>query len=166
MLYRRHAHYLLAICTRLLSSRSEGEEAVQDTFVLGFEQLGTLREPAAVRGWLARIAISIVHRRLRRARLRRLLGIDSGLDDATLAATVAPSLPPDEVAELRLIDAVLRRLPADRRVAWMLRRVEGFPLAEVAAVCACSLATAKRRIATVDAMMARHVSPVPAEEAP
>jgi len=40
----------------------------------------------------------------------------------------------------------------------MLRRVEGLPLAEVASVCGCSLATAKRRIAAVDVEMARHVS--------
>ena len=49
-------------------------------------------------------------------------------------------------------------LPADRRIAWMLRRVEGLALAEVASACNCSLATAKRRIAGADAEMAGHVS--------
>jgi RNA polymerase sigma-70 factor (ECF subfamily) len=158
VLYRRHAHYLLAVSTRLLANRSEGEEVVQDTFVVGFEQLGTLREPAAVRAWLAQIAVSLVRRRLRRGRLLRFLGLDRSPDDASLSALAAPELRPDDCAELALIDRMLGRMPADLRIAWMLRRVEGLALAEVASACACSLATAKRRIATADTQVARHVS--------
>lgn len=158
VLYRRHAHYLLAVAIRLLSNRSEGEEIVQDAFLIGFEQLKTLRNPAAVRPWLARIAVNLVRRRLRRDRLLRFLGLDRGMEDATLEALAAPTLRPDDRAELALADRVLRRLPADRRIAWMLRRVEGLPLAEVASACNCSLATAKRRIAGADAEMAGHVS--------
>ena len=80
------------------------------------------------------------------------------LDDATLAALAAPALRPDDRAELALVDRMLRRVPADLRIAWMLRRVEGLPLAQVASVCACSLATAKRRVAAADAEVARYVS--------
>ncbi len=158
VIYRRHAHYLLAISARLLSSRSEGEEVVQDTFVVGLAQLGTLRNPAALRTWLARIAVSLVRRRLRRQRLLRILGLDRGADDATLAALATPTLQADDRTELALVDRVLSRLPANLRIAWMLRKVEGLPLAEVASACACSLATAKRRVAAVDAEVARHVS--------
>ena len=87
MLYRRHAHYLLAIASRLLSSRGEGEEVVQDTFVVGLDQLGTLRDPAAVRGWLAQIAVSLVRRRLRRGRLLRLLGLSALISICSIGAT-------------------------------------------------------------------------------
>lgn len=158
VLYRRHAHYLLAIATRLLANRTEGEEIVQDTFVVCFEQLDTLRDPAAVRAWLAQIAVSLVRRRLRRCRLLRLLGLDRSPEDGSLAALAAPSLRPEELAELALIDRVLQRMPAEQRIAWVLRRVEGLLLPEVASACACSLATAKRRIAAADAAVARHVT--------
>jgi len=88
----------------------------------------------------------------------RFLGLDRGSDDATLAALAAPALRADDRAELALVDRLLRRMPANLRVAWMLRRVEGLPLAEVASACACSLATAKRRVAAADAEVTRHVS--------
>jgi len=39
----------------------------------------------------------------------------------------------------------------------MLRRVEGLPLADVANLCGCSLATAKRRITDADRRVAEHV---------
>src|SRR4029078_5938261 len=86
MLYRRHAAYLLAIAARLLGSRGDGEEVVQDTFVTAFEQLRTLREPAALRGWLAQIAVSMVRRRLRRGRLMRMLGLHRGADAEAVRA--------------------------------------------------------------------------------
>jgi RNA polymerase sigma-70 factor (ECF subfamily) len=159
MLYRRHAAYLLAIAARLLGNRNEGEEVVQDTFVTAFEQLPTLREPAALRGWLAQIAVSLVRRRMRRGRLLRALGLDRGADDATLGALAAPGTKPDQRAELALIDKAMRGMAANVRIAWMLRMVEGLELAEVASACGCSLATAKRRIAAAEQTVRAHIGP-------
>jgi len=164
MLYRRHATYLLAIAARLLGNRNEGEEVVQDTFVTAFEQLSTLREPAALRGWLAQIAVSQVRRRMRRGRLMRVLGLDRGADDATLAALASPGTNPDQRAELALIDRAMRGMPSNVRIAWMLRMVEGLELAEVASACGCSLATAKRRIAAADAVVRTHIGPIESSE--
>ncbi|MEZ4298352.1 MAG: sigma-70 region 4 domain-containing protein [Polyangiaceae bacterium] len=42
--------------------------------------------------------------------------------------------------------AVLGELPADERIAFALRFIEGMELTEVAASCGVSLATVKRRI--------------------
>jgi RNA polymerase sigma-70 factor (ECF subfamily) len=46
---------------------------------------------------------------------------------------------------------LLEHLPVDARIAWTLRQVEGEQLEAVAAICGCSLATAKRRIGAVQA---------------
>jgi len=165
MLYRRHAAYLLAIAARLLGNRNEGEEVVQDTFVTAFEQLRTLREPAALRGWLAQIAVSLVRRRIRKGRMLRLLGLDRGADDATLAALASPGTPPDQRAELALVDRALQAVSANVRIAWMLRLVEGLELTEVASACGCSLATAKRRIAAAEIAVRAHIgAPEPREQ--
>jgi RNA polymerase sigma-70 factor (ECF subfamily) len=165
ILYRRHASSLLAMTTRLLRNRSEAEEVVQDTFVTGFEQLAALREPAAFRAWLGQIAVSLVRRRIRRGRLFRLFGFEPGAEDATLAALAAPGMAADQRAELSLVDRLLGDMRGDVRVAWMLRRVEGLELTEVAALCDCSLATIKRRIAEADAVIRRHVGDGEMEDA-
>jgi RNA polymerase sigma-70 factor (ECF subfamily) len=158
MLYRRHAGSLLAMTVRLLANRGEAEEIVQDTFVTAFEQLGTLREPAAVRGWLGQIAVNLVRRRFRRARLMRFLGLDRGADDATLESLADPGVSTDQRAELALVDRLLRGMKPALRLAWMLRRVDGLELGEVASLCECSLATIKRRIVEADAIIDRHVA--------
>jgi RNA polymerase sigma-70 factor, ECF subfamily len=163
MLYRRHASSLLAMTVRLLANRGEAEEIVQDTFVTAFEQLGTLREPGAVRGWLGQIAVNLVRRRFRRGRLMRFLGLDRGADDATLEALADPGISSDQRAELALVDRLLRGMKPALRLAWMLRRVDGLELGEVASLCDCSLATVKRRIARADAVVDRHVAEPPKE---
>ena len=163
MLYRRHAGSLLAMTVRLLANRGEAEEIVQDTFVRAFEQLPTLREPAAVRGWLGQIAVNLVRRRFRRGRLMWFLGLDRGADDATLEALADPGVSTDQRAELALVDRLLRAMKPALRLAWMLRRVDGVELGEVASLCGCSLATVKRRIAEADAIVHRHVGEPPKE---
>lgn len=157
MLYRRHAGRLLALSTRLLANRGDAEEVVQDTFITGFAQLSTLRDPNAVGAWLGQIAVSLVRRRIRRARLLRRLGLDRGADDATLEMLGDPGLSPEDRTDLALVDRALSGASAVCRIAWMLRRVEGLPLAEVATLCDCSLATAKRRITEADRRVAEHV---------
>jgi RNA polymerase sigma-70 factor (ECF subfamily) len=179
VLYRRHGRYLLGLATRLVGNRHEAEEIVQDTFVIGLTELGNLREPAAVRAWLAQIAVSLVSRRLRRGRLLRffslgLLGTGGVSERAGegaevmdvgrgLAALAAPDLSAEDRADLVLLDRALARLRPEVRVAWMLRHVEGHALAEVASACGCSLATAKRRIAEAERSVGR-LAQLPGDE--
>jgi RNA polymerase sigma-70 factor, ECF subfamily len=58
----------------------------------------------------------------------------------------ARGLTPGECAILARLYEVLERLPADQRLAWSLRYLEGEGLEVVASTCGCSLSTAKRRV--------------------
>jgi RNA polymerase sigma-70 factor (ECF subfamily) len=146
-LFRRHGPRLLGLLTRLLGSRADAEDALQDTLVLAFQRLASLREPALLSGWLTRIAVSQAHRRFRRRRLLRLLGVERRGGDATLASLAHPDISPEERAELMRLEAPLARLSGAERSAWMLRHVEDYELEEIADACDCSLATVKRRLA-------------------
>jgi RNA polymerase sigma-70 factor (ECF subfamily) len=151
VLYHRHVAYITGMVTRCLGSRDEAEDVVQDTFAIGLDKLRDVRRPEAVRGWFAQIAIRLVRRRIRRGKLFAALGITSPRDYLSLEAHALPESDPETRAELAAVDRVLRRLPTEHRLAWMLRYFEGEPLEEVARICGCSLATAKRRIAAAAA---------------
>jgi RNA polymerase sigma-70 factor (ECF subfamily) len=146
-IYRRHAAYLSGMVMRMLANPSDAEDAIQDTFLLALEQLPHLRDPAALRPWLAQIAVSQVRRRLRKRRLLRMLGLDRS-EEAALASIAAPDADPDVRADLAAISRVLATLPVEQRIAWSLRYVEGETLENVARACQCSLATIKRRLTT------------------
>ena len=121
------------------------------------DRIRDLRDPGAVAGWLIQIALRLVHRRFRRRKLLRVLGLDCGADDATLESQAEPGLRTEARVELLMLEGVLRNVPVAHRVAWMLRHVEGYSLAEVASACSCSLATAKRRIGATEAKVRCHV---------
>jgi RNA polymerase sigma-70 factor (ECF subfamily) len=162
-LYRRHAPAVLGLATRLLGRRSDAEDAVQDTFLVAFDTIRQLRDPKALQAWILRIAVSQVQRRFRKRRLLRRLGLDVGADDATLESLLAAGAGPEVKADLGAVDRVLAKLAPRNRVAWMLRHVEGHRLDEVARLCGCSLATAKRRIAAADAQVHAEVQLSPGD---
>lgn len=155
-LYRRHAASVLALATRLLRARDEAMDVLQDTFVVAFESLGDLRDPAAFRAWILRVAVRLVHRRFRRNKLLGLLGLGWRGEEISLDELADSAASPEARAELRWLDRALAAVRDPERVAWMLRHVEGMSLDEVAEACACSLATAKRRIAAADAVVRAH----------
>ncbi len=111
-----------------------------------FRDLGSLRDPAALRSFLIGITLHVAKSELRRRRAKRWLLLS---DDGVLAEPEA--IAADEWHEPR--DAVLRlykmldRISAERRTVFVLRYVEGLDLAELSAVLDCSLATTKRRVA-------------------
>jgi RNA polymerase sigma-70 factor (ECF subfamily) len=155
--YRRYVGLVHGTVRRLLGRSAEAEDVVQDTFATAFEIWGQLRNPESARQWLMQIAIRKVHRRFRKRRLLRALGLDRSHDDATLEALAQPDSRGEARVELTMLDEALTQLGSSERIAWMLRYVEGLTLAEVAAQCRCSLATAKRRILVARKRVSRHV---------
>src|SRR5262245_63511565 len=96
MIYRRHVGLIAATAQRLLRDPNDVDDVVQETFLIGFEQLDRLVEPAALRGWLVRIAVSRVHRRFRWRRVTGWLAgseTQAALEDQA-AGTRAPGRAP------------------------------------------------------------------------
>jgi RNA polymerase sigma-70 factor (ECF subfamily) len=149
-IYQRYAGYLSGMVLRLVGSATEAEDILHDTFVLALEELPRLRAGTALRPWLARIAVTQTHRRFRRRRLLRLLGMDRG-EAVPFDAIASADAGPEVRAQLAALGRALAELPSDQRIAWSLRYVEGATLEEVADACACSLATAKRRVKAASA---------------
>jgi RNA polymerase sigma-70 factor (ECF subfamily) len=156
LLYRRHAPSVLRLATRLLRSREDALDVLQDTFVTAFEDASALRDPDAFRPWVHRVAVRLVHRRFRRRKLLAMLGLGRSSEAISLDDLADERVSPESRIELRWLDAALSKLDDKARVAWMLRHVEGLSLEEVAEACDCSLATAKRRIAAGDAIVKEH----------
>lgn len=159
-LYRRHAQRMHDVATRLLGRYAEADDAVQDAFVTAFTTLESLRDPARFEAWLYRILLNIARGRLRRWRLLRRFGLDGAEDDGALARTASPDVPAEVVAELSRVDEVLARVDADSRIVWILNRVEGWTLGEIAERMGTSLPTAKRCGWRVDALLAEHVEAI------
>jgi RNA polymerase sigma-70 factor (ECF subfamily) len=158
VLYRKYVDAVWGLSLRLMGNRSEAEDIVQDTFIEAYRDVGQLRKGAAIRGWLLRITVHQAHRRFRRRRLLRALGLERGVDSAELDKLATPGASAEVVVELALLQRQLSALPANQRIAWSLRVIEGYALEEVARLCQCSLASAKRHISAAQARIDQHIA--------
>lgn len=143
-LYALYAPYVGSVALRLLGRASEVDDVVQEVFMAAHDGLRDRSEPRAVRRWLAKVAVRISRRRLRTLRAKGFLGLGDNPDYEGL--TDGAASPEQRVLVARVYEA-LDSMPAQERVAWVLRHVEGHRLEDVAELSGCSLATAKRRIA-------------------
>jgi RNA polymerase sigma-70 factor (ECF subfamily) len=141
--FRAYAPYVAAVARRLVGRDHDLEDIVQDVFLASVRALPQMTHPEAIKGMLATITVRVATRRLRRRRARAFLRLDDAPDYAEVAA---PTAEPEKRALLARIYALLDQLPAGIRVAWALRHIQGERLEDVARLCRCSLATAKRRI--------------------
>jgi len=148
--FRAHAGFVASVALRVLGRPSEVDDLVQDVFLCVMPRLGDLRDPQALRGWLAVITARLARRRLRSRRWKVWLGVGAAHDYTQLADSAAS---PQDRALLGELYRALDRLPVQQRLAWSLRHVEGLDLADVAAACECSLATVKRWIAAAAAAL-------------
>ena len=135
-LYERHAGELLGYLIKLVGDRDRASELLQDTFVRGLRSDHTIREPAAVRGWLFQTATNLARNDRRRRGLLRFIPF-SGAERAPEGAF-------DVGAEH--VRAALRGISTDEATVLLLRYHAGFSRAEIAAMQGTGEETVKSRL--------------------
>jgi RNA polymerase sigma-70 factor (ECF subfamily) len=148
--FRQYAPLVGSIAFRILGSRDEMQDLVQDVFLKAHDWLGRIEDPGALKSWLITVTVREARLRLRLQRMRSFLGLRRSFDYESVAASNASPAQRTLTAE---IYALLERVSVDARVAWTLRYVEGLTLPEIAHHCRCSLATVKRRVTSVQAII-------------
>jgi len=149
-------------CYRMLGSAHDCDDMVQETFVRALRSLDTLAEPAAVRGWLYRIATNVCLDELQK-RAPRVRGPELG-PPSRPEETSPPPLPDEtwlepmpsawlpqadpaaryglkESVALAFVAALQILTPAQRAVL-LLRDVVGLSAEETASALDCSVSAA------------------------
>jgi RNA polymerase sigma-70 factor, ECF subfamily len=144
-LFDRCAPAVERIVWRILgrSHRDEIADLVHEVFLQGMASLDHLRDPDALVGWMQTIATNTAYKTIRARRARRWLLFWA---PAELPEVCAEGCDPDVVEAFRRTYAALDKLPADERVAFVLRCIEGLEVERVAVLCEVSLSTVKRRL--------------------
>jgi RNA polymerase sigma-70 factor (ECF subfamily) len=148
VIVERYGPYLERLLGRMVGWDPELPDLLQDVFLQAFQCLHDLKNPAALKGWLGRIAIFTARAWIRKRRLRR--GWLRILAPEDLPETNAVVPEPEVIEALQHTHAVLDALPPDERLAFMLRFVDGMKLREVANICEVSLSTVKRTLSRAE----------------
>jgi RNA polymerase sigma-70 factor (ECF subfamily) len=155
-LFRRYASDVASLGIAMLGKNDEAEDLVQDVFLRAWRGLSRLQHPELVKPWLMTIAVRAARTRLRRRRVSRLW---LGVEEPDFEQIAAPGTAPDDKVLFRRLFLVLEKMPVDLRIAWVLRHIQTETVENVAALCGCSLSTAKRRINTAHERVLRKMTP-------
>jgi RNA polymerase sigma-70 factor (ECF subfamily) len=112
------------------------DDLTQETYLRAFRGLGDFAGRSSARTWLLAIARHVCADHIRTLQRRRRL-------DARLPE---PEPVPDPAGRVAVLD-LLRRLPDDRREAFVLTQLLGLSYEEAAAACGVALGTIRSRVA-------------------
>jgi RNA polymerase sigma-70 factor (ECF subfamily) len=153
-------------CYRMLGSRHDAEDVVQETLLRAWRSLGRFERRASVSTWLYRIATNACLDEIERRPRRAAVAVEPYPDERVAEAVlVAPVVDPAaryaarEGMELALLTAI-QRLPGRQRAVLILRDVLGWTGPEVAelldtTVAAVNAALQRARATTEDVVPAR-----------
>jgi RNA polymerase sigma-70 factor (ECF subfamily) len=143
----RHADRIYAVCRRVLADREDALDATQDAMVAVARGVGRFDGSSAFTTWLYRVATNAALDEGRR-KARRPRPVEVTAETAGRGSV-------EEAVTARLdVDAALRQLPEDSRVAVVLRDLCDLDYAEIAEVLDVPAGTVRSRIARGRAALA------------
>jgi RNA polymerase sigma-70 factor (ECF subfamily) len=128
-IWYRFAPMVFALLRRSLGARHDPEDLLQEVFLRVFARLSTLSNPGALRSFIYSFALRVVSEALRRHRIRSRLGA------LFLRPAAEPSVPHMDFESRELlsrVQVVLDGMSDRHRAVFVLRRLEGMELAEIA----------------------------------
>jgi RNA polymerase sigma-70 factor (ECF subfamily) len=144
--FQRYVKFVERIITHVIGFDPELADILQQVFVSALASIHTLDDPSALQPWLrsvaARTTRKVLRGRSRRAWLRRF--VDSAEEERH--EPVFAGVDVEARLAVEAVYGILADLPADDRIAFALRFIDGMELTEVADACQVSLTTIKRRL--------------------
>ncbi|MES1173112.1 MAG: RNA polymerase sigma factor [Myxococcales bacterium] len=151
-LFQRYVQVASSLAFLLTGTQTDVEDILQDSFIYAFDHLEQLARGPAFRAWLCSIVTGTAIAVLRRRRLLCRFGL-MRREPINVESLVSSSAPPDVLAELRAVYALIDRFPPQERVALVLRRFEQLSLEQIAEQTQASLATVKRRLGRAEQLL-------------
>jgi len=159
LLVERFAPQVYAVSFRILGSREEAEDCVQEAFLRAFKALGKFRGEAAFSTWLYRVAVNVANDAARRNRNRPLSAselasanpdgeapdLDRLADDSSDPAA-SPEQQAVRAERKEIIVRAVRSLPEHQRTVIILYDIQGLSYDEIARVLHTRVGTVKSRL--------------------
>ncbi len=137
----RHGPMVFHVCRRMLSDRSDVDDAFQATFLILIQKAGAIRKRGQLGSWLHGVAHRVASRQRAQAIARRARERDLAIEPAA-----NDSATPESRELLAALDQELARLPERLRAAVVLCDLEGKSYDEASRTLECPPGTLRSRL--------------------
>lgn len=143
-IWSRYAPFVRRLIRAQTAGRADADDLAQEIFLRVFSRLGEIRDPNALRGFIAGICLGVMRNANRRGRVRTILRF---APDDTLPEVLVPGIESESRQALRHLFRLLDGVSAEDRTLFVCRYVEKMEVKDVAIAHGLTLGTAKRRVA-------------------
>lgn len=142
-IWDRYSGLVRGVLYGALGSDQGLEDLVQDVFMALIRGAKRIEDGAALRGYLASVSVRMAANEIRKRRVRRWVGLSptGELPDRTVER-----VEPEHREVLLALHRTLERLSPRRRMAFVLRHVQGFEMQETATALEVSESTVRREL--------------------
>lgn len=165
-LARRYDRKLYNVALRLTGDPDDAKDLAQEALLRAYRAFGRFRLGTSFEKWLFRIASNLYIDRLRRQRHVRLESLDEPVQTASgqVERSISDeSANPEDIAQRNelsaVIQAALRSLPVNYRLAVVLYDLEGYSYEEISNILGCSIGTVRSRIHRGRKLLRQALSP-------
>jgi RNA polymerase sigma-70 factor, ECF subfamily len=141
-LVNRYRDRLMNVIGRMLPSREESEDIVQETFLRVYQHRSSFDFKHCFSTWLYTIALNLARNELRKKKKYRFVDI-ADIQNTEIEVSVEAKIPSDLGPAL---NEAIGSLPEKYKTAFLLRDIEEMPYEEVARVLSVPLGTVKSRV--------------------
>jgi RNA polymerase sigma-70 factor, ECF subfamily len=143
-IWSKYAPFVSRLVSAYFGPGAERDDLAQEVFLRVFSRIDEVRDPSALRGFIASICLGVARNTSRRARIRSILRLTprGDLPDISIAGIE------DEARQaLRNLWLLLSAASAEDRSLFVCRHVEKMEMSDVATAHGLNISTAKRRVA-------------------
>lgn len=146
----RHQRAVYGIVSRMVSSRDDADDLVQDVFISAFNAIGNFRRDAKFSTWLHAITVNTTLKRIKKMKRQSTVSIDDPGTGLAGVIRAEGDLSPSESIQQRERDIAVRRaidsLPDKQRIVIVMHYFEQYSCDEIAAILKCSVGTVWSRL--------------------
>jgi len=152
-LVRRYRRVVISTAWSVLRDYHSAQDVAQDSFLLAFRQLGTLRDPKTFGPWLLTLTRREAVRRSRQSAVT--VSLDS------VAETAISTTPPAWIEESEDLVRAVGRLPEHEREVVMFHYFDAYSACEVAELTGRPVGTVTKQLSRAIDRLRRWLSVVP-----
>jgi len=150
----RYKNRLFNLVVRMIPTREEAEDIVQETFLRVYQHKNNFDPKYCFSTWIYTIALNLAKNNLRRKKKVKFLELFD-LEETS----EEPAVEPGRVALGPWIEKEIEKLPEKYRVAFLLREMDRLPYEEIAEITGVPTGTVKSRVNRARTILAESLRP-------
>lgn len=137
-LYRLYSRAMFNTCLRMLKSREDAEDVLQNSFIDIFTKLHMFRGDSTIGAWIKRIVVNNCINFIKKKRIPL-----TDLEQSRIENVKDEDIKDDIKIDTTKIQEALYQLPHGYRIVFSLYAIEGYDHAEIAEILQTSVSTSK-----------------------